>query len=51
MGPPTPIRGSEFRAKSDGFCPRETLTGSSEILFSRIYGLWQTLMFIGFNGK
>ena len=51
MGPPTPIRGSEVRAKSDGFCPRETVTGSSEILFSRIYGLWQTLMFVGFYEK
>ncbi len=51
MGPPTPIRGSEVRAKSDGFRPRETLTGSSKILFSRIYRVWQTLMFVGFYVK
>jgi hypothetical protein len=50
-GPPTPVRGSGNWSKIVHFRPRETLTGTSEFPFPRIYGLWQTLMFIGFNGK
>ena len=49
-GPPTPVRGSGNWSKIVHFRPRETLTGTSEFPFPRIYGLWQTLMFIGFNG-
>ena len=50
-GPPTPIRGSEFEAFGSRFWPRETLTGVSENLIPRIYGVWQTLMVIGFYEK
>jgi hypothetical protein len=38
-GAPAPVRGSECGGKNDGFRPRETLTGTGEILFPRIYGV------------
>lgn len=51
MASPTPIRALENRTKISSFRPRETLTGASEFPIPRIYGLWQTLMFIGFYEK
>jgi len=50
-GPPTPVRASGNGTKICHFRPRETLTGASEFPIPRIYGLWQTLMFIGFYEK
>jgi hypothetical protein len=49
--PPMPVRASGKRTKISHFRPRETLTGASEFPIPRIYGLWQTLMFIGFYEK
>ena len=46
--PPTPVRASGNETKISLFRPRETLTGTRKFLIPRIYGLWQTLMFIGF---
>jgi len=51
MASPTPVRASGNRTKISDFRPRETLTGASEFPIPRIYGLWQTLMFIGFCEK
>lgn len=51
MDPPTPVRASGKRTKNRSFRPQETLTGPGEFRFPRIYGLWQTLMFIGFYEK